>query len=110
MVRKGNKMDRTDYTKNFDDYVSTEEEIPSVVSEPEIDEKPNDFIGIVKCKENQVLNVRSEADKDSEPVTTVKKDAELLIISGVNEHGDWYKVCTAAGNEGFVLKEFVEIV
>lgn len=61
-------------------------------------------MGYVNCDK---LYVRTDPSSDSEPLTIIKKNDEVLISSGVNNDSDWYGVCTASGQDGFVMKKFI---
>lgn len=65
------------------------------------------IVGKVNIPENKELNVRSEASKDSDPLTTINSRSEVVILDGKDNDSDWYKICTAAGIEGYVLKEYI---
>lgn len=76
--------------------------------EPKINENVNDFIEKTgKIGNAEEVYVREEPSKDSKPVTTIKKDQEVMILSEHN--GDWYKVCLPSGLEGYMMKSFVII-
>lgn len=64
-------------------------------------------LGKVNIPENKSLNVRSEKSKDSEALTTINCHSEVVILDGREDSGDWYKICTASGIEGYVLKEYI---
>lgn len=55
------------------------------------------------------LNVREEPEVDPENILgTIDKGTEVMIY--VNESvGDFYKVCTAKGLEGFCMKQFIQV-
>lgn len=53
------------------------------------------------------LYLRSEPTLDSEVVTILNQNDELMIIS---EDSDWCNVYTASGQEGFCKKEFIRII
>lgn len=61
-------------------------------------------MGYVNCDK---LYVRADPSSDSEPLTIIKKNDEVLISSGVNDDSDWYGVYTASGQDGFVMKKFI---
>lgn len=66
---------------------------------------PNTVEGIViNCGK---LNVRANPDIDSDIVTVLNAMSEIEI--NVNEStGEWFKVCTATGIEGYCMREFVD--
>ena len=54
------------------------------------------------------LNVRAEANVESEIVSYLRVDAEVVI----DEEGsteDFYKVCTAAAVEGYCMKQYITL-
>lgn len=53
------------------------------------------------------LYLRSEPSSDSESITILNKDEELMIVS--EDDPEWYSVYTAAGQEGFCKKEFIQV-
>lgn len=74
-----------------------------VVEEPET-AKP--ITGkVVGCK---MLNVRIAPRKFADVVTVVNADSELIIDLD-RSNDEWYSVCTAAGVEGYCVKDFVKI-
>lgn len=102
-----------DYTTYSSDgfTTATEPEIVDVVSvegeEEAIDEKV--LMGtIYNC--NRVY-VRSDARKDASPLTDIEKDSEVLVSGTIDDYEDngWYKVCTAAGVEGYIMSKFVKL-
>lgn len=62
------------------------------------------IVQVVNCKQ---LYVRAKPSKDSEIVSTVKKDDFLLCKSC--EHG-WSSVVVDVDIQGFVMTEFTEVV
>lgn len=61
-------------------------------------------IGIVaNCSK---LNIRKDPDIKSEVVCVVRARSELKIDMDESTD-DWFKVCTAAGSEGFCMREYV---
>lgn len=61
--------------------------------------------GIVNGDDCDALNVREKPDRSSASLGTAMADTEVEILEDVNE--DWYKVCTAAGLEGYSMKQFI---
>lgn len=63
-------------------------------------------LGIVTdCR---LLNVRKEANADSPIICVIPALSELMI--DVDEStSDFYKVCTAAGVEGYCVRKYVAI-
>lgn len=77
--------------------------IEEVVDIPEETVEEEKKFGIVECEQ---LYLRKEANKESEPVTILKKNEELVIVS--EDDPEWYEVCTASGQEGFCKKKFIK--
>lgn len=105
---------RTNYNNKYNpknNYEKKEEEI--IMEETEKEENQNDsvvskvMVGSVDIPLDKELNVRSEASKDSEPLTTINSLSNVVILGDLDDYADWYKICTAAGIEGYVLKEFI---
>ena len=60
---------------------------------------------VVNCNK---LNVRKEANKDSEVLVVINKNEEVTItIEDSTE--DFYKVTTATGIEGYCMKQFINV-
>lgn len=91
------------------DVVETEvEETVETVEAPEVvvEESAEPVYGVVdKCEK---LNIRKNPNKNSEPVCVVPAKTELMIDSDKST-SDWYSVRTAAGVEGFCMKNFITI-
>lgn len=91
---------RTDYSKKY----NTEESdkiIEDVSSFEEEDESVDPIYVRVKVDK---LNLRPYPSTDNNPVNILSKNAELMILENLDI---WYKVMTASGSEGYVLKEYV---
>lgn len=84
---------------NLDEIETIEDE---VVEDSSIDDT---IIGIVN---NREVYIRSGAGRDFDPVTTVKKGAELMVLDA-ETHLGWYQVMTASGAEGYIMAEFVDV-
>ena len=63
-------------------------------------------IGVVDGCEK--LNMRKDFNKESDIVTIIAKGTELTINLSESTD-DFYKVCTAAGIEGYCMKKFISI-
>lgn len=61
---------------------------------------------VVDCNK---LRVRESASTDADVICEITAGAEVTIDE-VNSTNDFYKVCTAAGAEGFCMKNFIEII
>lgn len=83
-----------------------EEVVEETIEEPVEEEEINlAVIGkVIDCK---LLNVRTQPDKNSEIVTILPIDSEI-IISDVNASPDFYKVLIG-DLEGFCMKKFIKI-
>lgn len=94
--------------KHYEDPVLVDSaEIVEDTPVEEIEEEVKELIGIVSdCLK---LNVRKEPCKDSEVVAVVNCLNELKIDLDASTD-DWYAVCTAAGIEGFCMKQFVNLM
>ena len=80
--------------ENTNEYVDLKEEISEIK------------VGIVtNCRK---LNVREEPKLDAPVICEVACQTEL-IIEEADSTEDFYKVCTAAGIEGFCMKKFIAI-
>lgn len=73
--------------------------------EPEEPIKPEPKTGVVTANK---LNIRKLPAPTAEVVTVVDKNAKLMIDPEY-ETVEWFKVCTAAGIEGYCMKKFVEV-
>jgi len=60
---------------------------------------------VTNCKK---LNLREEPKKDSAIVCEVDYQTELMIDENESTE-EFYKVCTAAGIEGFCMRKFIAI-
>ena len=52
------------------------------------------------------LDIFEEPDESSSVVTTLREHAEVMVDSDELE-GKFYKICTAAGVEGYCLKRYI---
>lgn len=70
-----------------------------------VPEDPKPVFGVVaNCGR---LNVRKKPDIKAEVVCEVPIGSVLMLDMDKSTSG-WFKVCTAAGSEGFCMKDFVE--
>lgn len=101
-------MARTNYRqmseqKPVEEPTVVETEVNEVVEAP-VEEPKVVVTGVVSdCLR---LNVRAEAKPDAEIVCTIDCDTEVII----DEDGstdEFYKVCTAAGVEGFCMRKYI---
>lgn len=86
-------------------HASAESTVEPVVLMGPIETIPETVTGIVaNCAK---LNVRSEPDITSDIVCVLDVTSEIEI--NVNEsNGEWFKICTATGVEGYCMRKFVE--
>ena len=93
--------------KNYKNYSKPNNQIeePQIVEE-EVSEPKKQMIGVVMdCSS---LNIRAKSSINSEIIATVKVGTELLINED-ESIGEWYKVCTEVGIEGFCMRKYVSI-
>lgn len=97
-----------DYTSSFDNFNEDVDE--SDVKGVTNDSDDEIVMGKVTC---ELLNIRPKPnmdDIDNKPLTTVKKDTELLLMGGFEDYHDWYSVCTPSGVEGYAMKKFISLI
>lgn len=71
----------------------------------ETPEKKNVLAIVVGCAK---LNVREKPDGTATVLTVIPVDSEVMVdLDGST--GDFYKVCTAVGIEGFCMKQYLAI-
>lgn len=93
--------------KDYKNYSKPKNQVeePQIVEE-EVSEPKKQMIGVIMdCSS---LNIRAKSSINSEIIATVKAGTELLINED-ESIGEWYKVCTEAGIEGFCMKRYVSI-
>lgn len=92
---------------NMDDVSEPIIEDVEDVSIEETDEttKSDTKMGYVNCDK---LYLRKKPSFDSDAVTILNRDEELMIMS--DEDPEWYNVYTASGQEGFCMKDFIKLV
>lgn len=94
-------------------YVQEEPQtVPEVTPEPTVDEVPEQVtepkVGagvVVGCVK---LNVREHPSADAEVLCLLPAMSQV-IVDLENKYDDWFHVCTAAGQEGYCMKRFIEI-
>ena len=91
--------------------VIKEDDEVTIQADPVVDPEPEvlkPVIGVV-C-DCQALNVRKQPTKMSAVLAVINSGDEVEIIEGAEENwGDFYKVCTQTGIEGFCMKQFIAI-
>lgn len=96
---------RYDYTKKYEKKQKTEEPIQETFTEVEKEEETAPYMKTGKSTVK--LNIRNDANTNSDILTTLNEGEEVRIEDEYNS--DWYKVCTASGIEGFALKEYIKV-
>lgn len=91
--------------------VEKKEEIQEqVVEETPVEEEINletfsDKGCVIGC---DMLNVRSEPDKESNIVSILHRGVEIEILD-LNASDDFYKIVTEVGIEGYCMKDYIAI-
>lgn len=96
-----NYKNYSDKDRDFVEDSITEEAIVDSIDETE--EEDSTWVGRVTA---DAVYVRSKPTKQSEPITTVSKGGELMILD--SDVSDWYHVMLASGVEGYVMSDFVK--
>lgn len=97
---------RTKTTALFEQYVPPVEEPVVQVSEPVVEISKPEVVGVVvECAK---LNVRVQPNSHASIVCVIPQGSEVTIDKAESTE-EFYKVCTAAGAEGFCMKEFIEL-
>ena len=86
--------------------VPEEEPIANLPDEEESKIEPLPMLEgtIVDCEK---LNIRNVPDMSGEIVTVLPKGTKLMVEQG--KLGDWYKICTLHGIEGFCMSKYINI-
>lgn len=75
--------------------------------EPEVPAKPEAVNGVVfNCVK---LNVREKPVAGSRVVTIIDAGSELTVTND-DSFGNFYKICTTSGVEGYCIKDYVRLV
>lgn len=77
-----------------------------VKGEQEVENVTKTVLGVISGCEK--LNMREDSNKESNIVAILTKNAEVTI-NLTESTEDFYKVCTAAGQEGYCMKKFISI-
>lgn len=104
-------MIREDYSKYSNRQIKTkaselQKELPVAAVEPEHEVSESKSGVVVDCFK---LNVRSGPSVDSEVICEITASTELMIDEK-DSTDDFYKICTAAGVEGFCMKNFIKLL
>lgn len=77
------------------------------VREPEVTAEPEAVNGVVcNCAK---LNVREKPAAGSRVVSIIDAGSELSVVTD-ESFGNFYKICTASGVEGYCVKDYVRLV
>ena len=77
------------------------------ILEPEAPAEPEAVNGVVyNCTK---LNVREKPAAGSRVVSIIDADSELTVTTD-ESFGNFYKICTASGVEGYCVKDYVRLV
>jgi len=76
--------------------------LPELTDEPEATQEP-EYVRVT-C---EALNVREEPYKSSNPIAVAEQGSSLQKLG---DAGDWTKVSTATGLEGYCMSNFLEKV
>lgn len=87
------------YNKVFDSKENEEVET--------IEEVEESSVSIAKIIGADEVYVRKEPNKESEPITSVKKDVEFMVYESIND--EFSKVCLSSGVEGYMMTRFISI-
>lgn len=85
---------------------STVEIEEPVIEEPVVEPTLAPVIGVVNCPR---LRVRSEADSTADNVICEIAEGTEVQVNEAESKGEFYKVITTAGAEGFCMKKFITI-
>lgn len=95
------EMNPVDETSNV-----PKKELETPIDTVKAETKPNTVSGVVvNCLK---LNVRKEPKIDADVVTRISALTEVVIDTGASA-GDFYKVCTDTGIEGFCMKKYIAL-
>lgn len=97
-------MSKFDYTKFTKPKI--QEAVKPVEIQNGVEEKVEQVSMVGMVTDCTKLNVRQEPSKDAEIVCEIPVDSEVTIYEDQSTE-DFYKVCTAAGAEGFCMRKFI---
>lgn len=101
-----NRMDYTKYSKNPQE---TDEPVFKPIEAMEV---PLEVAEVTKngvVTDCAKLNVRAEPSADAKVVCVISEGTELLIDEAKSTE-DFYKICTAAGVEGYCMSKFITVL
>ena len=93
-------------TKMIDEII-TEAEVPETNDDLTSDDGSNELAAEYVQVTCDALNIRKEPYKESEPLAVAEKGA---LLQKLGDAGDWTKVITASGVEGYCMTQFLEKV
>lgn len=94
-------------SKNFKEKEFIEKKEEPMTEESDHTEIKDEIkMGYVNCDR---LYIRQGPGKDYDPITDIKKNDEIMIVSGFDNDSEWYEICSASGKDGFVMKEFIDV-
>ena len=96
-------MSNKDYTKFSNQAAMNEEPVVETIEETPAVEKHG---VVVDCFR---LNVRSAPSIDAEIICEIDGSSDMIVDEEESTE-EFYKVCTAAGVEGYCMKKFVTIL
>ena len=99
--KQGKKVPRPEVPIDVNEEVKETEIIAPIAPEPK-----KTVRGVVVGCFN--LNVRTGPSKDFDVICEIPSDSEVEIDESESS-GDFYKICTASGVEGFCMKKFIEV-
>lgn len=79
-------------------------EAPEVVEVMQMSPATHNTGVVYNCSK---LNIREMPEVSSRVACIVNADSELVVYDG--SYGDFYKVCTASGIEGYCMKDYVSL-
>ena len=109
MAKREMKTNNVEETKveQVNSVIEEETKVESVNSVAEEKKEGSISNGIViDCSK---LNIRKKPNKESEIVSIVDSGSNLKVIDPDKHKGEWYKVITQKGVNGFCMRKYVEI-
>lgn len=92
---------------NYKNYSKPNDQVEEPqIPEEEVSEPKKQMIGVVM--DCSILNIRAKSNIKSEIIATVKSGTKLMIDEDESV-GEWFKICTEAGIEGFCMKKYVSV-
>lgn len=108
-------MSKKNYRAMYNKTETPVPEVTSIAPAEEVIETPVEVAEEPKCElvigtvtGCSRLNVRKEPATTAEVICTIPVWSEVQICT-THDHDMWYHVYTAAGQEGYCMKQFIEI-